>query len=297
MLDRAKLGLASALVAVMMAVGGLSLAASGYKDWGPNSSSSSSLVAPLQSQAGVSHDSSEQQPPSSTEAVSSNVEPQAQVAVLDARSAVAEAGPAVVTIMNTQSITGPRGRYVGTATAVGSGVIIDSRGYIITNEHVVENQQNLEVIFSDGSKAVATVVGSDASLDLAIIKVHIAVPAVAEFGDSSALEPGQPAIAIGTALGDFRNTVTAGVVSALDRDLDSGSGGAALHDLIQTDASINEGNSGGPLIDVNGRVIGINVAVVRGTGMQGAVAEGLGFAISSNTAQEYADQIIEAESN
>jgi 2-alkenal reductase len=296
MLDRAKLGFAAALVAVIMAIGGLSLAATEYDGWGPSSAGSSGLVAPAQSQEQASTDSSEQQS-TSAEIVSSNAEPQAQVTVLDARSAVAEAGPAVVTILNTQNITGRRGRYVGTATAVGSGVIIDSRGYIITNAHVVENQQNLEVIFSDGSRASATVVGSDASLDLAVIKVDIAVPAVAEFGDSSALEPGQPAIAIGTALGDFRNTVTAGVVSAIDRDLDTGSGRAALHDLIQTDASINEGNSGGPLIDVSGQVIGINVAVVRGTGIQGAVAEGLGFAIPSNTARDYADQVIGAESN
>jgi 2-alkenal reductase len=114
------------------------------------------------------------------------------------------------------------------------------------------------------------------------------VPAVASLGDSDALEPGQPVVAIGSALGDFRNTVTAGVVSALHRDLDGGT----VRDLIQTDAAINHGNSGGPLIDMSGKVIGINVAVVRGGGFTGDVAEGLGFAIPSNTVKQVADQLI-----
>jgi len=222
---------------------------------------------------------------------------QAQSAAMDARSAVSEVGPAVVTIVNTQSVVSRRGRTLGTATAVGSGIIIDSRGYIITNNHVIENQQSLEVIFSDGTKAAATVVGADSSLDLAVVKVDSVVPAVATLGDSNSLEAGQPVVAIGTALGDFRNTVTAGIVSGLDRDLDSIgataiSDGTSLHDLVQTDASINEGNSGGPLIDMSGEVIGVNVAVVRSSGMQGDVAEGLGFAIPSNTVKTFAQQYI-----
>jgi S1-C subfamily serine protease len=216
---------------------------------------------------------------------------QTSIGVLDATSAVSKAGPAVVTIVNTQSVTTGRGRFPVQATGIGSGVIVDSRGYIVTNYHVVEGQQSLEVIFSDGSKASARLVGSNAAADIAVVKVDIAVPAVAEFGNSDTLEPGQPVVAIGSALGDFRNTVTAGVVSALHRNLDD-TVQTDLGDLIQTDAAINEGNSGGPLIDLNGQVVGINVAVVRSTGYQGSTAEGLGFAIPANTARQIAQNLI-----
>jgi 2-alkenal reductase len=212
--------------------------------------------------------------------------------VLDAASAVKLVGPAVVTVVNTQNISSPRMGMQGTATASGSGVIIDERGYIVTNNHVVENQRSLEVIFSDGTKATAQLVGTDSYSDLAVIKVDVEVPAVAEFGDSDELEPGQPVLAIGSPLGDFRNTVTQGVVSALHRDLDE-AGLSTLEDLVQTDAAINEGNSGGPLIDLTGKVVAINVAVVRGSGSAGAVAEGLGFAIPSNTVKEVAAGLIE----
>jgi 2-alkenal reductase len=172
--------------------------------------------------------------------------------------------------------------------ALGSGVIVDNLGYIVTNNHVVENQQSLEVIFADGTRATARLIGTDSFSDLAVIKVDGKVPAVAQLGNSDDLEPGQPVVAIGSALGDFRNTVTAGVVSALHRDIDNGVG----RDLIQTDAAINHGNSGGPLIDMSGKVIGINVAVVRGGGFTGDVAEGLGFAIPSNSVKQVSDQLI-----
>jgi 2-alkenal reductase len=209
--------------------------------------------------------------------------------VLDARAAVRAAGPAVVTVVN--QLATQRG-LGGSPQATGSGVIIDSRGYIVTNNHVVEGQRSLQVIFSDGQKAPATLVGSDPFTDLAVVKVDVTVPAVAQFGDSDALEPGQPVVAIGSALGDFQNTVTAGVISALHRDLDD-TGEPALQNLIQTDAAINHGNSGGPLLDIDGKVVGINVAVVRGSGLTGDPAEGLGFAIPSNTAREISRQIID----
>jgi len=124
-----------------------------------------------------------------------------------------------------------------------------------------------------------------------VIKVDGPVPATAEFGDSSVLQPGETVIAIGSALGDFKNTVTVGVVSAVNRSLDSGQG-YSLEGLIQTDAAINHGNSGGPLVNVMGQVVGINTAIVRGDGSSGDVAEGLGFAIPSNTVKNVADQII-----
>jgi 2-alkenal reductase len=209
--------------------------------------------------------------------------------LLDARTAVRETGPAVVTVVNQLSA---QVRAGGSPQATGSGVIIDSRGYIVTNNHVVEGQRSLEVIFSDGQKAPATLVGTDPFTDLAVVKVDVRVPDVAEYADSDALEPGQPVVAIGSALGDFQNTVTAGVISALHRDIDD-SGSVALQNLIQTDAAINHGNSGGPLLDVSGKVVGINVAVVRGSGFTGDTAEGLGFAIPSNTAREISSQIID----
>lgn len=227
--------------------------------------------------------------------VSDTQSPPAQVGIIDARTAVRKAGPAVVTVINNMQTSGSGGGFFGnggSAVASGSGVIVDPKGYIVTNNHVVENQQSLQVIFSDGTKADAKLVGTDPYSDLAVVKVDVAVPAVATFGDSDTLEAGQPVVAIGSALGDFANTVTAGIVSALHRDLDEGTGAPSMQNLIQTDAAINHGNSGGPLLDITGNVIGINVAVVRGSGMTGDVAEGLGFAIPSNTAKDVVNAII-----
>ena len=284
MLEHIRAGLAAVLVIMVMAMTGVAIANPDLVEVG--------VQAQL---AAISGGTVEAQPASvvTTSTQATNQTEAAQVGVIDARTAVEEAGPAVVTIVNTQSVNNTGRRFFGptTATAIGSGVIISNDGYIVTNNHVIENQQSLEVIFSDGTKAAATLVGTDSFSDLAVIKVDAEVPAVAEFGDSDALEPGQAVVAIGSALGDFRNTVTAGVVSALHRDLED-SGSVALQDLIQTDAAINEGNSGGPLLDLEGNVIGINVAVVRGAGMGASVAEGLGFAIPGNTARQVADQLI-----
>jgi S1-C subfamily serine protease len=206
--------------------------------------------------------------------------------------AVAEVKPAVVTVINTLP---PQRGFFGQITepqASGSGVIIDERGYIVTNNHVVENSSSLEVIFADDTKVSATLVGADAFSDLAIILVDGELPAVAGLGDSAALQPGEPVIAIGSPLGDFKGTVTVGVVSALDRRLELGEG-LAMEGLIQTDAAINQGNSGGPLVNALGQVVGINTAIVRGDGYGSAVAEGLGFAIPSNTVKEVTEQLIQ----
>ncbi len=203
-------------------------------------------------------------------------------AVIDA---VAKVRPAVVTVINQmQSQRGPRGRSVG-PIASGSGVIIDAQGHIITNNHVIEGSQTLQVIYADGSKADATLVGADPIADVAVLKVNGKMPGVAALGDSNGLEPGQVAIAIGSPLGDFRGTVTVGVISALNRTV-----GQAT-DLIQTDAAINNGNSGGPLVNSMGQVIGINTLVVRSTN-DGNVAEGLGFAIPSNLVRDIVAQLI-----
>jgi 2-alkenal reductase len=216
--------------------------------------------------------------------------PAPQQGIIDARSVVKSVGPAVVTVINNVDASQRRSFGLGNPTALGTGVIIDNRGYIVTNNHVIANQQSLEVIFSDGKRAAATLVGADPFSDLAVVKVDGTVPATARFGDSDKLEPGEPVVAIGSALGDFKNTVTVGVVSGLHRDLDE-SGATALHDLIQTDAAINHGNSGGPLLNLAGEVVGINTAVVRGSEI-GDVAEGLGFAIPSNSVRQVADQLI-----
>ncbi|MCL4490004.1 MAG: trypsin-like peptidase domain-containing protein [Chloroflexi bacterium] len=202
-------------------------------------------------------------------------------AVVDA---VRKTRPAVVTVIN--DLAGRGGLFgTGGGTASGSGIIIDSKGYIVTNDHVIDGERSLSVIYADGTQANANLVGADPIADIAVIKVDGQVPAVATFGDSNALEPGQVAIAIGSPLGEFRGTVTIGIVSALNRTVGRQEG------LIQTDAAINNGNSGGPLLNSLGQVIGINTLVVRSTD-NGDIAEGLGFAIPSNLARDIADQLI-----
>ncbi len=225
--------------------------------------------------------------------------PAQQNGVVDARTAVRQAGPAVVTVVNNLAAqtNGRLNRGVA-PQAMGSGMIIDRQGYIVTNNHVVQGEQSLQVIFSDGKKAPASLVGADSFSDIAVIKVDVSVPAVAQFGDSDKLELGQPVVAIGSALAQFENTVTAGVVSGLHRDIEDNGAPTepSMHNLIQTDAAINHGNSGGPLLDLSGNVIGINVAVVRTADMSGDVAEGLGFAIPASTAQQVAQQLIKSGS-
>jgi len=135
------------------------------------------------------------------------------------------------------------------------------------------------------------VVGADKYNDIAVLKTEGAAPAVAALGNSDALQPGESVIAIGSPLGDFKNTVTVGVISATGRSIDTGEG-YQIEGLIQTDAAINQGNSGGPLLNLAGQVIAVNTLIVRGTG-SGAVAEGLGFAIPIDTARVVAAQIIE----
>ena len=173
--------------------------------------------------------------------------------------------------------------------ASGSGVIISQDGYIVTNNHVVEGAESLAVTFADGSRHDATLVGTDPLVDLAVIRVTDPVPAIAPLGDSDALQPGETVIAIGSPLGDFKNSVTAGVVSALNRTVP----GSGQEGLIQTDAAINHGNSGGPLVNLRGEVVGINTLVVRGGSTPGDQAEGLGFSVPSKTVKQVSDQLIQ----
>jgi len=176
----------------------------------------------------------------------------------------------------------------GSGTAQGTGFVIDSNGDIVTNHHVVENATSIKVTFADGTTADAKLVGSDATTDLAVIHVDVNSSELhpLAFGDSSALQVGDAVVAIGDPYG-LENTVTAGIVSALDRTITSPNnhpiGGA-----IQTDAAINSGNSGGPLLNLSGQVIGVNSQIESSSG--GNI--GIGFAVPSNTVKKVVAQLI-----
>ncbi len=205
--------------------------------------------------------------------------------------AVSRVAPTVVTVISTLP---PQRSFFGgvtQSTSSGSGAMISVDGYIITNNHVVEDAESIEVILADGTTLPATLVGVDIYADLAVLKTEETLPAEIEWGNSDALNAGEAVIAIGSPLGSFMNTVTVGVVSATGRSIET-SLGYLMEDLIQTDAAINSGNSGGPLVNLAGQMIGINTLVVRNSGGTGAVAEGLGFAIPSNSARAIAEQII-----
>lgn len=211
-------------------------------------------------------------------------------AVLDAYSAavasVAErVGPSVVNIaVEKDAATSDRhGPRVYTVSGGGSGVVIAPDGYILSNSHVVHGAKSLEVTLADGRALPARVIGDDPSTDLAVIQTSVGGLAAAQLGDSESLKPGQLVIAIGNPFG-FQATVTAGVVSALGRSLRSGSG-RLIENVIQTDAALNPGNSGGPLVDSRGRVVGINTAIIQG-------AQGICFAVPVNTARWVAGLLI-----
>ena len=188
--------------------------------------------------------------------------------------AVEKVLPAVVTVLNQGQLGG----------GSGSGFFISEDGYVVSNYHVVENAQNLSIVYAQGGVASARLVGTAPEFDLAVLKVDGPVPAVTQWGDSGELPLGAGVIAIGSALGQYQNSVTAGILSGFNRQL-GGLGG-----LLQTDAAINHGNSGGPLVNLTGQVVGINTMVVRG-GLSDA--EGLGFAIPSNVAQNVVRNLIE----
>jgi serine protease Do len=204
---------------------------------------------------------------------------------------VQEVGPAVVTVVGT--IPGEMTFFgrAGDQQVSGSGIFISEEGYILTNYHVVEGAREISIILSDGTQQQAELVGTDIYADLAILKMDGIPPAVAILGNSDVINPGETVIAIGSPLGDFKNSVTVGVISATGRSIDTGKG-YQIDGLIQTDAAINQGNSGGPLVNLAGYVVGINTLVVRSSG-SGTVAEGLGFAIPSNTARAIAEQIMQ----
>ena len=202
-------------------------------------------------------------------------EPPSDDALLDAYSSTIAAvadrvGPAVAAVIS-------KGR------GMGSGVAISPDGLVVTNHHVIDGATALEVAFPDGRRMSAELLGADPDTDLALLKAHGAGLPAAILGDSSTLRRGQIAVAIGNPLG-FDSTVTAGVVSALGRSLASRSG-RPIEDVIQTDAALNPGNSGGALVSSAGAVIGINTAMIRG-------AQGICFAVASNTVRFVVSEIL-----
>lgn len=190
--------------------------------------------------------------------------------------AAKKVGPAVVGITNKAYIRDFFNRVQLAERGTGSGVIYDKSGLIVTNNHVVQGASEIVVSLSDGRSIKGTVLGADAATDLAVVKVDVDNLPVAEFGDSATLQVGEPAIAIGNPLGlEFRGSVTAGIISALNRSIEIGD---RKFNLIQTDAAINPGNSGGALVNADGEVIGINSAKIAVSSV-----EGIGFAIPSNS--------------
>lgn len=199
-----------------------------------------------------------------------------------------QVGPSVVGInvsYTAQTIFGSQ-----EAEGEGSGIIYSKEGYIITNYHVVEaalanSNAKVSVILSTGDTLNATVIGGDSFTDIAVIKVDKTGLTAAEFGDSDAIEVGELAVAIGNPLGqEFAGTVTVGYISAVNRTITSS---GSTYNLIQTDAAINSGNSGGPLVSSSGKVIGINTAKISATGV-----EGMGFSIPINEALPIVEELI-----
>ncbi len=217
--------------------------------------------------------------------------PVAQAQISEARNtaivrAAQAVGPTVVGITNKAYARDFFNRKVLVEQGTGSGVIFDANGYIATNYHVVQNAQEIVVSLSDGRTFNGKVIGTDPATDLAVVKIDAAGLPVAVLGDSDSLMVGEPAIAIGNPLGlEFRGSVTAGVISALNRSIEIGE---RKFKLIQTDAAINPGNSGGALVNADGVVVGINSAKISVAGV-----EGIGFSIPINTARPILQSIIE----
>jgi serine protease Do len=209
-------------------------------------------------------------------------------------------GPSCVGVINKAKVTAQKyydpfsGRYYYTSDpnsnelkeqGSGSGIIISEDGYIVTNQHVIDGASEISVILNTGDEYTATLVGADSKSDLAVLKIEATGLTAAELGDSSALEVGELAVAIGNPLGqEFAGTVTVGYISALNRTMTVDN---KTYNLLQTDAAINPGNSGGALVNKYGQVIGINSVKISTTGV-----EGIGFAIAISEAKPIIDDLM-----
>jgi S1-C subfamily serine protease len=211
-----------------------------------------------------------------------------QAVTLDESSAIidvaAKAGPSVVRIY-TKGID-PNSATQQEQDGVGSGIIFDASGWILTNRHVVASTTDLTVQLKDGTKYDATIYGIDTLTDLAIVKIDATGVPAATIGDSDGLKVGELVVAIGSPLGTYDNSVTSGIVSALGRDITTE--GGHIRNLIQTDAAINPGNSGGPLLDATGAVIGVNTAIAQNS-------TGIGFSIPIDIARPIMRQALAGE--
>jgi S1-C subfamily serine protease len=201
--------------------------------------------------------------------------------------------PAVVTVVNQNSGAVPAGWGLD-SRMLGSGIVVDRRGYIVTNYHVIKDTGDLTIILSSGEELPARLVAGDEQQDLALIRAETSDLPAATWGDSQSVRPGEWVVAIGSALGDFPNSVTVGVVSGLNRSLEMDN--MTIEGLIQTDAAINKGNSGGPLVNLHGEVIGINTFIIR-EGRTSGVAEGMGFAIPSAQARQLTEEWIAGDAS
>jgi serine protease Do len=210
-------------------------------------------------------------------------EPKEPGEALSFREIYQAAAPSVAVIMSVSQ----------SGRGTGSGIIISEDGYIVTNHHVVEDSRAVNVILHNGLEYTARVVGSDRLSDIAVLKINAEGLPAAEFGDSDMMVPGDPVAAIGNPLGiDLRATITTGVISGINRDITlEDSAGDITMTVLQTNCAVNPGNSGGPLLNQYGQVIGIISAKIMGSASQNV--EGLGFAIPSSTAAPLVDQLIE----
>ena len=218
-------------------------------------------------------DDSKRGSPSDTDLELLDAYSQAVVSVVDS------VGPAVVSISSDKNFHYSASDQAG----AGSGVVIAPDGYILTNDHVIQNSNTLKVRLTDGISLSATLIGKDPATDLAVIRTNASYLPSSTLGSSDRLRVGQLAIAMGNPFG-FQSTVSTGVVSALGRTLRS-TKGRLIENIIQHTAPLNPGNSGGPLVDSAGKVVGINTAII-------AMAQGIGFSIPANTAKWVVSQIL-----